>query len=215
MKQESFFLHGEGDRWFERNKKALHSKRFASQDPVLKIVRGLPRAREILDVGCSNGWRLDLLRRRFHSSFCAGVEPSLAAIEDGRSRFPKIEFFHGTAMSMPVKQFDLVIVSFVLCWVSRPVLLTSVAAIDRMVKKGGCLVINDFLPDSPSCVPYHHAPKEGIYTYKQNYAAFFTDSGIYREIDMFIYDHDTHKVGQPVPFYRRAGCFLLQKRTME
>jgi SAM-dependent methyltransferase len=210
--QEDVFLSGEADAWFKRNRHVLDPSR--EDDIVRRVIEqaGLS-PKKVLEVGCSNGYRLEAIRR---ATGCraSGVEPSDAAIAEGRQRFPEVEFRRGTLQDLPVpagETFDLVICNFVLHWVSRAALQGSLAQIDRCVANEGCLIVGDFLPDSPMRVPYHHLPGQGVYTFKQDYAALLTATNLYREIVRFVYDHRTHRVSADVASGDRCSVVLLKR----
>jgi len=70
---------------------------------------------KIVELGCSNGWRLNNFYKKFNGVNCFGVDASIKAIENGKKRYPHITFFHGLLSQIPLEEeFDLVIVSFVL-----------------------------------------------------------------------------------------------------
>ncbi len=103
MRQADVFLNSEGDAWFARNRDKL-----GERDPVWNavIATGI-RPKRVLEVGCSNGWRLAKLRDRFGCEVF-GVEPSLqAALEAAERRVPVVQ---ASAASLAVPgPFDLVI----------------------------------------------------------------------------------------------------------
>mgnify|MGYP001081664890 CR=1 FL=1 len=86
--------------------------------------------------------------------------------------------------------FRLAILSFVLHWVDREALLRVAAEVDALVEDGGYLIVSDFLPDCPTKVPYHHAKGAEIFTYKQDYAALFEATCVYRRVSGIVFDHD-------------------------
>lgn len=212
--QDNLFWQGEGDAWFRRNREALHIKTQAIEKDhtfcmVQKFLEKKPR--RILEVGCSNGWRLAELNKQF-KCVCVGVEPSMEAIREGKKMYPGITLKRGVASSIPVeKVFDLVIVSFVFHWISREMLLKSVGEIDRVLDNNGYLIISDFLPDFPNKVPYHHLPKKDAYTYKLDYANIFTSSALYTLVARITFDHDNKKFSSSIPSHRRGVCSLLRK----
>jgi SAM-dependent methyltransferase len=214
MTQDAVFAGGEGDRWFRRNQAALTSPERLARDPVLKLVgtNGLV-PKDVLEVGASNGYRLEALRARLGCRAVA-VELSEEAIRDGRARYPSLEFRSGTAAALPVSAgslFDLVIVNFVLHWVDRSTLLASLAEIDRVVRDHGHVIVGDFAPASPERVPYHHLPGGDVWTFKQNYVDVLLASNLYELVACFTYEAGTleHKVG--VLSDRRCAVALLQK----
>jgi hypothetical protein len=70
MKQSIAFSQGESDAWFERNRTKLG----AAPDEVQQTIEYLQiRSQRILEIGCSNGYRLEKLRT------CFNAHKSLAA----------------------------------------------------------------------------------------------------------------------------------------
>jgi SAM-dependent methyltransferase len=216
LTQERLFLSGEGDAYFKRNLQAIHMPKPWTTDPGLRMLREQRlRPRRMLDLGCSNGWRCAAIRQRYGCQ-CLGVDPSRKAISAGRKQFPDVRFRRGVLDNLPLRPgetYDLVIVNYVLHWVSRQTLLKALAEIDRSVADGGYLILGDFLPDQPTRVVYHHLPKGLVYTYKLDYAQIFLDTGLYRTIRRRVFDHHTHRPGKSIPPHRRAVCTLLKKST--
>ena len=130
--QDNIFARSEGDRWFERNAKALQCFN-PTEDTPLKLMQFYGVSpRSVLEIGAANGFRLAEIQRR-SGARAVGVELSHQAIADGRARFPLVTFVRGAANSVPLQEvFDLVIVNFVFHWVDRIHLLQSVAETDRL-----------------------------------------------------------------------------------
>lgn len=213
MNQDSIFFDYEGDNWFTRNKDKITKKRsVSSEDQVLKMLGeyGI-KPRRILEVGCSNGWRLNNLQKKYKAE-CVGVEPSAEAVRDGKKRYPKLKLQRALASKMPIEgSFDLVIVSFVFHWIARDGLLKSVSEIDRLVKNEGFLIISDFSPDVPTRVLYHHLPEKNVYTYKLDYPKIFTSTAIYTPVGRFTFSQDYDKLDAKVDSSGRGACTLLRK----
>lgn len=212
MNQTDIFAFGEGDRWFERNRKALEGRR---TDRVIEMALGLHRREPIMSVcelGCANGWHLAALAEAIPSlARTAGSDLSTEAIGDGRRRWPKLELAVGSLDTPGITgDFDLIIVSFVFHWVARDRLAASVSAVDALVRKGGALIVADFLPDEPCARRYHHREDVEIWTYKQDYTRCFTDLGTYREEKREIFDH-SGAAGHTIDPQDRAVCALLRK----
>jgi SAM-dependent methyltransferase len=209
--QGEIFLEFEGDHWFERNRGALSAFDPTEDLPlrVLELYRLNPR--RVLEVGASNGFRLAAIGERYGAQTVA-VEPSEEAIRDGRQRYPQVEFVRGRADATGLQQpFDLVIVNFVFHWVDRALLLRSVAEVDCLLVDGGFLVIGDFYPMIRARVPYHHLPGHGVFTYKQDYAAIFLASGLYRPLCLLT-GHHARKGPSLVEDDRDTiACHLLRK----
>jgi SAM-dependent methyltransferase len=209
------FQQSEGDAWFERNRAALGA---AGEDWPVRLLSGLAPdsgIRNVLELGCSSGWRLDLLRRRLASQGirCVGVDASRGAVEYGRRQYPGLELHQGVLAQVPLTEaFDAVIVHFVLHWVDRATLAASIAEIDRLVRDGGYLCVGDFLPDFQQRRAYHHLPGAGVFTYKQDYAAIFESLGTYRTLSRVTFQHDDAAAPlAPAASDDRKVCTLLVK----
>ncbi|TAK30023.1 MAG: class I SAM-dependent methyltransferase [Chloroflexota bacterium] len=217
-KQDDVFLADEGDAWFKRNRSYLVETTSTKTDyPLALIAQYNLHPKKVLEVGCSNGWRLDAIRRRYDCT-CVGIEPSEAAALAGRERFPGLDLRIGLASRLPCppdESFDLVIVNFVLHWVDRKTLLVSLAEIDRTVADGGYLILGDFLPDWPKRNRYHHRDDVELYTYKLDYAAILQSTALYTNVARITFDHDQHALSGDVGSYERGVCQLLRKSTSE
>jgi SAM-dependent methyltransferase len=216
MSQDTAFVQGEADRWFQRNREAILSRNVAERDPPLRLLldSGL-RPTNCLEVGAANGFRLEAIRQQFGCRVTA-VDPSVAAIGDGRERFPQVRFVHGLAHALTELadgEFDLVLVSFVLHWVDRARLLRSVAELDRVLADGGHLLVADFNPGEPQRVRYHHLPDQDVWTYKQDYPALWQASCLYRPVGHRDYDHRSLEFAASVPPEHRCAVTLLRKET--
>jgi SAM-dependent methyltransferase len=216
--QTDVFRGGEGDAWFKRNRDALDvrktdfiSKRISELESV-----GAPGQR-ILEIGCSNGWRLSALRA--HASpdaILCGVDPSSIAIEEGKRGFEGIDLRVATADAIPFAEpFNLVIVVGVLCWIERNLLAKSIAEIDRLVDASGLLCVADFAPDYPVKRSYHHRPELQVFTYKQDYPKIFESLGHYKAISRDVFSHDCSVLPgddvSRIPSSQRFALTILKK----
>ncbi len=212
VNQDDIFAEFEGDRWFERNRPALQG--FVPQkDLPLKLIEVYNlKPRKVLEVGGANGFRLAAIHTVHSPDKLVVVEPSKEAIDDGQRRYPFIRFVPGLAFAMPLEEtFDLIIVNFVFHWIGRDKLLRSIAEIDRLLEDKGFLIIGDFFPSNRVKVPYHHLPDQPVYTYKQDYAAPFLASGLYRMVCAWAGEHSSKALVADVSETERIGVFLLQK----
>jgi SAM-dependent methyltransferase len=214
MNQEAVFRQGESDRYFQRNQMALSAEGLAERDPIMQVLQAAAvRPHSVLEVGAANGYRLEALRRQTGCRATA-VEPSAAAIASGKRQFPEVRYVQALGHELGDfgnGEFDLVIASFVLHWVDRARLFETAAALDRVLADGGRLVISDFLPEHPQRVPYHHRPEGDVWTYKQDYAAFWAASAVYSVEDRRVYDYRTHELSDAAPPEQRFAVSLLRK----
>lgn len=215
----TFFASSEADSWFERNLGVLDSFD-PNHDLPLKLMSLYHLdPGSILEIGASNGVRMAAASERYGARAVA-VEPSEKAIQDGKKKYPTVEFIRAQASSVPVQdQFDVVIVNFVFHWISRGKLLQSIAEVDRLIKDGGHLILGDFFPFTPAKVRYHHITDCEVYTYKQDYAAPFLATGLYRKLCLLTANHqmlhtpeaEEQMLVTSVDDSERSCVWLLQK----
>ncbi len=177
QKQRDIFLGGEGDSWFRRNVQTLDSRDdFGDVNVFLPLV---PSQARVLEIGCAYGKKLAYLGEKCPRSALSGIDPSSAAIEEGRRRFPDIDFRIGTSdrLEFPDDSFDVVVLGSCLYLVDRSDLFRTIAEVDRVTRSGGMVCITDFDVAVPCSNAYSH--KHGVRSYKNTYARFFTGGGHY------------------------------------
>jgi SAM-dependent methyltransferase len=162
MKQKYLFLESEGDRWFERNRDDL--VRASEADPIDAAINSLKiNPKRVLEIGCSNGWRLARLRDRLGCEIM-GIEPSMRAAMAGADL--KVPISQSTAASLPVAgPFDLVIYGFCLYLTDPGDWLLIASEGDRVLADGGYLIIHDFAApkEHAYCKLYEHNPRVRSY----------------------------------------------------
>lgn len=172
--QKDEFCSGEGDAYFNRNQRSMVSdEKLAAKDPVLKVFDRMDwTPSSVLEIGCSNGWRLNRLRSA-GVAHCYGLDPSEVAIETGRRSYPDIEFRVGTADKIPFgdASFDLVIFGFCLYVCDPADHFRIVTEGDRVLKDGGSIAVFDF--DPPAAYRNAYAHKQGLYSYKMDFSRLF------------------------------------------
>ncbi|MFN4152410.1 MAG: class I SAM-dependent methyltransferase, partial [Candidatus Sericytochromatia bacterium] len=173
----------EGNNWFNRNKSYIDNKDL-SNDPIIKIIDLYDlKPDSIIDIGSSNGYRVNYIKDRVKSSINFAVDPSKEAIDDGKSKYPDINFINCLGEELNIQEkFDLVIINFVFHWVYRENLFKFLYNIDSLVKENGFLIIGDFGVDSFIKREYSHLKDNSFHTWKQQYDNIFTSSGNYLEI---------------------------------
>jgi ubiquinone/menaquinone biosynthesis C-methylase UbiE len=122
--QKEAFLKYEADNYFLRNREV---KYVAEEDFVVKVLQEYNASpKNVLEIGCNTGYRLNGINRLFPGAKVSGIEPSSEAIAKGKLDHPSINFIKGTADDMAVfanGSFDIVIIGFVLYVVDRDILL--------------------------------------------------------------------------------------------
>ncbi len=186
--QKEIFLASEADQWFNRNKKTLEGINDKNDIIIhsLKEIEIVPK--KILEIGCSNGTRLNNFNKVFGST-CFGIDPSVQAIEDGNKEFPEISLQVGTADALPFKDnsFDMIIFGFCLYLCDRKDLFKIAHEADRCLSDKGFLAIVDFFPPHPYKNEYTHAGN--ICSYKMNYSKMFSWNPSYNEIFNTVFTH--------------------------
>ena len=211
MLQDKVFSDFEGDRWFERNQKALNAFDASSDLPVKLIGLYCLTPERVLEIGAANGFRLAAIHQRTGAQVVA-VEPSSQAVLNGKASFPFITFIRGTASAVPLREnFDLVIVNLVFHWIDRQSLLRAVAEVDRLVREGGYLLLGDFYPVNQLQVHHHRLNSRELYSYKQNYASTFLASGLYHPVSLVTAEDSTNELKGRVGEHERIGVWLLRK----
>lgn len=188
MRQADIFLRGEGDRWLERNRAELGVADLGLvDDPVSETIRRLGiKPQHVLEIGCSNGWRLAALRREYGCDVM-GIEPSHAAYLEAATK--EVPVFGGaTAAALPVlsRQYDLVIYGFCLYLVDPADWFKVVAEGDRALKSGGYLIVYDFaeLGDGVWGRRYEHC--DGVVSYHADFAKLWLGNPLYLEASRHI-----------------------------
>lgn len=186
--QKEIFLSKEADQWFIRNNQTYENKKNESDIIIhtLKEIEIVPK--KVLEIGCSNGIRLNNFNKNFGSE-CFGIDPSDKAIENGKKAFPNISLQIGTADLLPFadNSFDMIIFGFCLYLCDRKDLFKIAFEADRCLSNNGFLVIMDFHPPFPYKNSYTHT--EDVCSYKMNYAKLFNWNPAYNEIFNTIFSH--------------------------
>lgn len=153
LSQKQVFLRGEAKAWFARNQ-----HRLGVSDPVTDmLVAHKIRPTTVLEVGASNGWRLQKLQDLYECSV-DGVDPR------GDSNL----VFRGTADNLGFfasERFDLVIYGFCLYLVDPEDYFRIAAEGDRVLKNGGHIIIHDFWSDQPFRRRYKHVVDNPVFAH--------------------------------------------------
>jgi hypothetical protein len=168
--KEHYLSEGIGDKYYLRRKKELELfKENYELDPVYIAVKALELKGSYLEIGCSDGWRLDVLGLDGY-----GIDPSSEAIK-GNDRIRQ-----GTADDLPFddKSFDIVCFGFCLYAVDNSDLFKVAYEADRVSRE--YIIIYDFIVDG---YVYKHNPDcPQITTCKMDYSKMFEWHPLYSKI---------------------------------
>jgi ubiquinone/menaquinone biosynthesis C-methylase UbiE len=177
MKQSKIFTDGEAEEWFARNQDKLPNK----DDPVIdSIVSARIKPRVVLEVGCSNGWRVKMMQKQFG---CAayGIDPLF--------KNTLWNCIAGTADDLAMftdNKFDVLIYGWCLYLCDREDLFKIVSEGDRVLQEDGYLIIYDFHVAKPYRNKYKH--KSGLYSFKMDYSQLWLANPNYHLISRLLFD---------------------------
>lgn len=216
MNQNQIFRNGEGNAWFDRNYNHIQHVEKIKQSPDVKyLVDSLDpfrdRLESVLEIGCSNGIKLEAICDSL-KAVGVGIEPSSNAVISGndRKKISEITLHVGTAENLPFgdASFDLVYFAFCLYLLDRKTLMQSLAEADRILKPGGFLAITDFDPGTHYKKTYSHCQE--VFSYKQDYSMFYTQSGLYYLLGKHSFSHKASSFDE-VPDERVSTCILYKE----
>lgn len=191
------FLESEGDSFFTRNMNAFNNINYINNDIILKNLKNNNlllnnQNINILEIGCSNGWRLNELYNSFPNNSYYGIDPSKDAISTGKLNNNIINFEVSTCDNMNFfedKKFDIVLIPFVFMYIDRELLLKSISEIDRVLKNNGLLIITDFYSNRQRKNNYKYI--NNSYIYKQNFYEIFLSTKNYFLDKLESFSHNT------------------------
>lgn len=153
MMQKHTFLETEGNAWLERNRDKL-----GQDDEVTHVIAAHigRQPQNVLEVGCSNGWRLAKLRD-LYGCRVLGVDPSIAAGIEAAGKQVPVYQMTASCLPVPEKKFDLIIYAFCLYLTDPADWLLIASEGDRSLAAGGHIIIHDFGDfETPYATPYKH-----------------------------------------------------------
>lgn len=206
--QKEIFKRNEGDHWFSRNIARYESEN-ESKTSLTKILTNIEiKPKKLLEIGCSNGHRLNVIREEFDCE-CFGIDPSPMAINDGMRKYPDLSLHVSTAdqLNFSDEQFDTILFGFCLYLCDRKDLFKIAYETDRCLQSGGVIAVTDFVPPFPYKNRYTHC--EDVYSYKMDHSGMFTWNPVYTEIYRVIYSHSGFAL-RDIPD-ERVGTIILKK----
>ena len=200
--------------------KSLDRVKF-SDTPFNIITKIINEPNSILDVGCSFGGSIYVLKDRFKSAFFCGIDPGKESIQIANKNLAskRISFTNGFSHNLPYEdnQFDIIIFSMVLQWIPRKHLIRTISEVDRVLQVGGVVYIQEFLPNKPIMSQSRH--DEEIYIFKDNYPSFFTAYPWFKEVHKEVYEIENGESQQRhvslIRKYDLAEVYELKKSAIE
>lgn len=221
MDSKEIFLKSEGDAYFERNLQAegtySGAARFLAE--FLNKYSNISKfgGAKLLEVGCAGGHNLIYLSQSFGLK-CFGIEPSKKAVEYGKrvirtQEIANVELLCGTSDHLPFEDgsMDYVILGFFMYLLNRDVVLKTVVETDRVLKRGGFLVIQDFDVPTPYKRTYKH--NSDIFTYKCDCTRLFLGDPTYTLIEKTTCSHSAMAFDPTIQ--ERVSISILYKERIE
>ena len=167
--------------WFYRNKKNILNHNDDGYINELIRINNL-KAKNILEIGCSNGYKLIQYKELLKSNNCFGVDLSKEAILDGKKRYKNLKLLNLSSLDInKIKlNFDLIICGFFLYQLDRNLIFQQFDLIYKKLNKNGYLLIRDFDPLFKHTNTDFNNKK--LRTFKMNYDNFLTESGLFELI---------------------------------
>jgi SAM-dependent methyltransferase len=177
--------------WFYRNKKNILNHNDDEYINELIRINNL-KAKNILEIGCSNGFKLIKYKELLKSNNCFGVDISREAILDGKKRYKNLKLLKLSSLDInKIKlNFDLIICGFFLYQLNRNLIFEQFNLIFKKLNKNGYLLIRDFDPLFKHTNTDFNNKK--LRTFKMNYDNFLTESGLFELIYKIKYKMKTH-----------------------
>lgn len=143
----------------------------------------------VLEVGCADCGRLNVIRTRFGCDV-VGLEASEQAVSTGRRIHSGVEIHAGVAPDALEEftaegSFDLIIVGFLMYVLPRSGLFQLAAGVDRLLAIDGHVVVHDFLFPVNSTRDYAH--DASLKTFKTNPSDAWIWSPNYILVDRNVY----------------------------
>ena len=181
-KQREGYINGLGDNWLQRNKKNLGN----NDDPVGAMfgIFKPDAVKKVLEVGCSNGWRLKRLKEKGYEVY--GIDPSTNGIMEARETtdLGADNFCIGTAdkLPWPDKEFDCVIMGFCLWAIAPEDWLQVAAETDRVLRDGGAIIIHDRFSARPIRRPLPEGGMPEMYQFTYDWKKLWLSHPAYIEV---------------------------------
>jgi len=176
--------------------------------PIVDKIKQYKPSGKILDVGCSSGILLELLKKETYDVF--GIEPNKKAFLIAKKRFGQ-NIFYGILKSFikkSKKKFDVIIYNHVLEHIED--INTELSLIKKSLKKNGIFVLG--LPNTSNCIFYLRKkyweplmPLEHIWHFSKKIISDFLKKNRFKILDI-TFSNDDRK---DYPFMKRLYFKIL------
>ncbi len=193
----------------------------SSKEISNNISKFIKSPKNILDIGCAFGASINALKDKFSEAFFFGIDPGKESISIANVNLAnnRISFINGFSHDLPYEdnKFDVVIFSMVLQWIPRKQLIKTISEVDRVLKVGGIVYIQEFLTNKPVTSISRH-DKE-IYIFKDNYSLFFTVypwfKEVYREVKKIDSGEDQQRNISIIRKYKLDDVYTIKQGAVE
>ena len=218
----------ESDRYTERAKEFHNEKFFGNKDQIdasnrlFKIVSNyVPEPMNILDIGCAYGGLINELKNVYKKALFLGIDPGKKSIEIANNNIQskRVSFVECFSDNLPIEdgKFDIVILSMVIQWIPRQDLIKTISEVDRALKTGGVIYLEDYLSNQPVTSISKH--NRAISIYKENYSAYFSAypwfKEVYREVSQIEDGSDHQRNISVLRKYDLKEVYTLKKGPTE
>tara|TARA_Y100000816_G_C25924099_1_gene481888 strand:- start:23 stop:694 length:672 start_codon:yes stop_codon:yes gene_type:complete len=184
MKNLKFVKKKEADKFFMRNKSYYTNQSSDWFDKkIFDLIKiNYIKAKNILEIGCANGNRLNQYSKLCNSKKSYGIDVSKIAILNGKRIYKNLKLLNISSIEInKIKiNFDLIICGFFLYHLDRELIFKQFDLIHNKLSKNGLLLIWDFDP------LFKHSNKDlnskKLTSFKMSYDNFLTESGLFETI---------------------------------
>jgi len=109
---------------------------------ILQELREIYPFKSLIEIGCNCGPNLFRIQKEFPKVKLAGLDVNFLALEEGKKRLPKVDFYIESAenFSIPDKTFDVCLTDAVLIYVPPEKIVKTLRNLIRITKKALILV---------------------------------------------------------------------------
>lgn len=191
MKNIKILKNKEADNYFLRNISSL-DKKIVNKGLINLFKTTNLKADKILEIGCSNGSKLNQYSKLLKSKINYGVDLSKRAILNGKKKYKNLELLNISSLEIDkIKlNFNFIICGFFLYHLDRELIFYQFDLIYKKLNKNGYLLLIDFDPLFKHSNRDHN--KKGLMTYKMSYDNFLVESGLFEVVYKFKYKTNTN-----------------------